>query len=678
MPRAPKEFLHLGPFQLVVADRVLVRDGRPVLLAPRAVEVLVALATHANEVVSKDDLMKAVWPDTFVEEVNLAVYISALRKLLASAGSPLQIETLAKRGYRLVGEVCAVDHRTTQQAEEDVASTGALAPGSKLSEGASSLPGVRATSESDNTDLKTGYFPHQRGLIGISITVVLLLATGFWLEYGANRDKTGVEAAGARIHSLAVLPLQNLSGDPEQDYFAAGITDQLITELAHVHGLRVVSRTSSSQFQGRNVSLPEIASELRVDGVIEGSVARAGNRVRITAQLIEAANDRHLWAGSYEDSLDEVIAVQDRVARDVAREVSAAVNPESSLPAAAARSTRTAVNQQAYDDYLRGLYLWNRRGDRTYEKAAEYFSRATREDPRFAPAFAGLADTYVLESLSSGQGPEFGTKARQAALQALALDGDSAEAHAALGAVSAVFEWDWATAGREFQRSIVLDPNYATAHQWYAVFYLVPMQRYEEAAMEAKVAQDLDPLSPIMAVDNAWIEYLRGNYAQAEQRLDRVLAMDPDFTPALFRLQNLYLMEGKNAESIQAATRILRLEGNESRARSKEEGFAQGGMRGAARADLDMAVHANWPHPLRWGVTYAQLYAGLGDSARACKMLRGSIDVREPALLYLTVDPVNRPVHALACYRDVAAQIGLPIGASAQGASPARETAGGR
>ena len=237
---------------------------------------------------------------------------------------------------------------------------------------------------------------------------------------------------------------------------------------------------------------------------------RAGNHVRITTQLIEAANDRHLWAGTYEDSIDEVIALQDRVARDVAREVRAAVKPEGTLISANPQGRPAGVNRQAYDDYLEGLYVWNRRDHRTFGKAIEYFSRAGAEDPRFAPAFASLADVYVLCGLNDDLGRKFGPLARQAALEAIARDGNSAEAHAALAATSAVFEWDWTAAATEFQRAIELDPNYATGHQWYADFYLVPELQLDQASKEIETALALDPLSPIRLVDEGWVRYLRG------------------------------------------------------------------------------------------------------------------------------------------------------------------------
>lgn len=646
MAANPKEILYFGAFQLIVPDRVLTQDGKPVSLPPRATELLAVLAARANEVVSKDDLMRAVWPDTFVEEGNLAVHIFALRKLLVGAGSPVEIETIPRRGYRLVGEVRAVPAVP-------------LAPSFTVEQPVLLDPPLQGKPASAN--LRLGIVLHRGTLGGMVLAMALLVLAGVGLERWANRAQGGVEAGGARIQSLAVLPLQNLSGDPAQDYFAAGITDELTTELAHIQGLHVVSRTSASQFQAAHGSLPEIARGLGVEGVMEGSVLRVGNHVRITAQLIEAKNDRHVWAGSYEGSVDQIIMLQDRVALDVAREVRAAVRPEGRLLPASAQATASGVKPQAYDDYLQGLYMWNRRDIRTFDKAIEYFTRSVAEDPQFAPAFASLADVYVLYALNDSPDANYGPRARQAALQALALDGNSAEAHTALGAVSAVFEWDWVTAGREFQRATELDPNYATAHQWYADFYLVPQLRLDEAARELDAAVALDPLSPIMFVDRGWVDYLRGNYTRARQNYDRALAMDPNFIPAHFRMKQWYRAQGRDAEYAQSIATIIQLAegGNEAHTRAIKEGFSRGGISGMAHAELDLARSLGKPH-WEWSASQAQNFAIVGDSARACTALRGALREREPAMLYLNVDPIYAPIRSCPCYGEVAQQIGLP------------------
>jgi TolB-like protein/DNA-binding winged helix-turn-helix (wHTH) protein len=661
MSKTAPNILQLGPFQLSVNNRVLLRDGQQVALAPRAVEVLVVLATKADEIVSKDDLMRAVWPDTFVEEVNLAVHVSALRKLLAAGGGSIQIETIPKRGYRLRGDVHAAvpDQPREFVPAEDAAPAAVAAPDAAASGPTEESPPVPVRERRDEAvsiHSSLSYRLHPRATVGIAGAAVLLILVGIWLDRWANsRDK--VNAGGARIQSLAVLPLDNLSGDPGQDYFAAGITDELTTELAHIHGLRVVSRTSASQFQNAHRSLPDIARALSVDGVIEGSVVRSGNRVRITTQLIEAATDRHLWAGTYEDSIDGVIALQDRVARDVAREIRAAVRPEGALVPETVGGKPAGVDRQAYDDYLQGLYVWNRRDVRSFDDAIGDFSRAAAEDPHFAPALASLADVYVLYFLN-GDDLKYPALARKAALEALAQDPHSAEAHAALAATKSVMEWNWPAAAAEFQRAIELDPNYATAHQWYADFYLVPELRFDEALHEMDTAVALDPLSPIMLVDDGWVWYLRGDYPRAKQQFDRALEMDPNFVPANFRLEGWYLAQGLDADFARYAAKNARLAGgNEILGRAVEEGFARKGLRGVARAELDDSGRRG---KVPRGAVAAQYYAMLGDTKDACISLLTVAPEHSTSLLYVNVDPRYAPLRHLPCSDEIARRTGLP------------------
>lgn len=665
--------LQLGPFQLLVDTRVLLRDGQQVALAPRAVEVLVALATRANEIVSKDDLMRAVWPDTFVEEVNVAVHVSALRKLLAGAGGAIQIDTIPKRGYRLRGDVrIARPDQPGEPAPDANPQTAVDSAASQLTAAAPAGGDARDPRRQPVTTHSAFPYRLRSGTIGgIGVAILLLVASGVWLDRWENRLRGGVEAGGARIQSLAVLPLDNLSGDPKQDYFAAGITDELTTELAHIRGLRVVSRTSASQFQNLHRSLPDIARALAVDGVIEGSVVRAGNRVRITTQLIEATTDRHLWAGTYEDSIDEVIALQDRVTRDVAREIRAAVRPEGALLPESAAGRPAGVDRQAYDDYLQGLYVWNRRDVRSFDEAIEHFSHATAEDPHFAPAFASLADVYVLYALN-GDDPKYPPLARKAAIEALTQDPNSAEAHAALAATKAVTEWNWPAAATEFQRAIELDPNYATAHQWYADFYLVPELRFDEAIHEMETAVALDPLSPIMLVDDGWVWYLRGDYPRARQEFERALEMDPNFVPSNFRLEGWYLAQGLDADFALYAAKNARLNGNEILGRGVEAGFAREGLRGVAHAELDDARRRG---EVPRGAVAAQYYAMLDDSVSACTALLSVLPEHSTSLLYVNVDPRYAALRHLPCSGETARQTGLPqLPPSASTAPPSGTT----
>jgi TolB-like protein len=287
----------------------------------------------------------------------------------------------------------------------------------------------------------------------------------------------GVSALGARfyfarpanrINSIAVLPLENLSHDPEQEYFADGMTDALITDLSKIGSLRIISRTSAMHYKGINKTVPEIAKELNVDGIVEGSVMRSGNRVRITAQLIQARTDQHLWAESYERDLRDVLVLQSDVAQAVANEIKIKLTPQEQIQL----RRRRPVDPEAYQLYLKGRYYWNRRTEEGFHRAIEYFSGAIEKDPNYALAYAGLADCYNLLGVFGYVPPRDAyPRGKAAATKALELDEELAEAHASLARNKIAFGWDWSGARREFERALELNPNYATAHYWYSYYY---------------------------------------------------------------------------------------------------------------------------------------------------------------------------------------------------------------
>ncbi len=301
------------------------------------------------------------------------------------------------------------------------------------------------------------------------------------------------------IRSLAVLPFQNLTGDREQDYFVDGVTEALTTNLAQIRALKVISRTSAMQYKRPNTTLPRIADELDVDAVVEGAVMRSGDRVRVTAQLIHAASDRHLWARSYDRDLRDVLALQGEVARAIAEALQVELRPDERR-----RLSRTAaIHPEAYEAYLKGRFYWSMRGRDNLLKAAGYFQQAIAEDPTFAPAYSGLSDTHRLFDTNGLASPrECMPKAEAAARKALALDDTLAEAHASLAGVLYRYHWDWEDAEREFQRALDLDPNYAEGHRAYAI-YLLTMRRDAEALHEVRRAQELSPLSPVIGVEVA-------------------------------------------------------------------------------------------------------------------------------------------------------------------------------
>jgi TolB-like protein/DNA-binding winged helix-turn-helix (wHTH) protein len=403
--------------------------GKTTRLEPKMVEVLVCLAEHAGETVSKEQLIRKVWGDTFVTDDVLTRCISELRRVMEDdAKEPRVIQTIPKRGYRLIMPVHPLV--VTQPAEE-------AAP-------------VR----------RVGPFGISRGRIarwGLPLALLAFLGLAMGLNLAGVRDWLLGRPLASEITSIAVLPLQNLSGDSEQEYLADGMTETLIAQLAKISALRVISRTSVMRYKRTNKALPEIARELGADALIEGSVTRSGSRIRITAQLIYAPSDKHLWGESYERDLSDVLVLQSEVARTIAHEINIKLTPQDQTRLATARP----VNSEAYELYLKGRYYWNKMSGVAVTRAAEYFSKAIALDGSYAPVYVGLADCYVSQADLGHLPPsEAYGRAKTATLRALEIDNGLAEAHASLAVIRADYDWDWEGAETEFQRALELDPKY--------------------------------------------------------------------------------------------------------------------------------------------------------------------------------------------------------------------------
>jgi TolB-like protein len=431
------------------------------------------------------------------------------------------------------------------------------------------------------------------------------------------------------IRSVAVLPLQNFSNDGSQEYFVDGMTDELITDLAQIPELKVVSRTSIMQYKGAHTPLPQIGHELGVDAVVEGSVLRSGDRVRITAQLIRTATDRHVWAQAYDGDLKDVLALQARVAEAITNEVKLNLTAEESGRLRRGRS----VDPEAYDLYLRGRYAWSQRNVEGYEKAVGYLSQAIAKDPNFALAYATLADCQTL--LGFNGSPTGMTEAKATAEKALQLDDTLAEAHTSLAVTKILLDWDWAGAEREFHQALHLDPNSAQAHHWYGNLLLGPEGRHEEAIAELQSAHELDPLSAIISTDTGFAYYLAGRYDAARETYQKVLAAHPNFPPALFYLGKYYDQTGQRDLAVKVGIQNSRLAGLPEVARHLQQLYDQGGYQAVADAQAKRGSAS--------GAGVCELAANnalLGRNAAAldalerCNRTNGRV-----ALLYLKVDP---------------------------------------
>jgi eukaryotic-like serine/threonine-protein kinase len=480
--------------------------------------------------------------------------------------------------------------------------------------------------------------------------VILLLTL---LVFGGDRLRDKLRPGARHIQSLAVLPLQNLSGDPAQDYFADGMTEELTADLSKIGAVRVISRTSAMRYKGANKSLPEIASELSVDGIIEGSVQRAGDRVKITAQLIHAPTDTHVWAESYEGNMGDVLQLQDNVARSIADEVKAQLTP----PELTRLKSSQAVNPEAYEAYLKGRFYWSKRTPEGEHKGLEYFKQAVALDPGYAPAYSGIADSYiVLGAHGRLDVDEAFPRARAAATKALELDEGSAEAHVSLGTVKTFYDWDWAGSEREFQRALELQPNYSTAHHWYA-HYLAAVGRVDEAVAEMKRARELDPFGITVNIWLATTLYYSRQYDQAVKQYRRTLELYPDWSDLHNSIGDCYALKGQLSEAVAEWEKGLQLSGEDQLADSLRKAYAAGGYTGYLRKRLDqLKVTAQTKRAAPLDFAYA--YAKLGDKEHTLEWLEKAYDERAP-WLYLKAEPIFDGLHEEPQFKDLVRRMGL-------------------
>jgi TolB-like protein/DNA-binding winged helix-turn-helix (wHTH) protein/Tfp pilus assembly protein PilF len=651
MDKGVKHHLYeFGPFVLDPGERLVRHGAARMELPPRAFDTLLVLVENSGRLLEKDALMRTVWRDTVVEENNLSQVVYLLRKALRDGEDGARyIETVPKRGYRFVAEV-----REFEPAEGNGRGGNGFSPlpaSSSASNNGGRVAAAEATGSEPDGDFRLASTAGAKGFEGTArnsaagrgwilglvgglaiVTVVALLQWTGW------RQRLFGGADFGPIRSVAVLPMQNLSNDPNQEYFVDGMTDELITDLAQVRELKVVSKTSIMQYKGTRTPLPEIGRELGVDAVVEGSVLRSGDRVRITAQLIRAATDRHIWAETYDGDLKDVLSLQARVAEAITNQVKLNLTAEESSRLRRAPS----VNPEAFDLYLRGRYAWNQRNPEGFQKAIEYFNQAIEEDSKFALAYSGLADCHTLLTLYGG-GLSNIIEAQAAAEKALQLDSTVAEAHTSLAAVKVLRNWDWQGAEREFHRALELNPNFAQAHHWYGNLLLGPEGRHEEAIAELQRAQELDPLSLIIKADTGFAYFLAGRLDLALQAYQKVVAANPNFLPVHFYLAKYYLQTGQHDLWLKESAEDDRLAGAFGQAQSLEQSYAQGGFRAAmeATAKSSRTVSVANGKALRMdSCGSAEANATLGRNGLALSALEDCYRWSEPDLLYLKVDPV--------------------------------------
>jgi TolB-like protein/DNA-binding winged helix-turn-helix (wHTH) protein/lipoprotein NlpI len=599
-------------FELDPGRYELRRKGRNVPLEKIPMDLLILLLEKKGDLVSREEIIERIWgKDVFVDsEAGINTAIRKIRQSLHDdPENPRFIQTVVGRGYRFLPLIKVVKE-----------------PPVDLNETSTN------TVDSQSIVPREVPSPHSWMIWAVVSVLVVFVLVLLGANVRGSRDWLLGRSRPAAIRSLAVLPLENLSRDPGEEYFTDGMTDELITDLAQIGELRVISRTSVMRFKGTRKPLPEIARELNVDAVVEGTVERYGDHVRVRAQLIRAADDRHLWAETFEREPEDILALQSEVASAIARQVQVKLLPG---PRGGVRPVKSAV----YEEYLKGRFAWNKRSEAGLQEGIEHFQQAIAIDPNYAAAYSGLADSYTTMGYLSYIAPkEAFPQARAAAVKALELDSTLAEPHASLAYVRFYHDWDWPGAEAEFRQAVALNPNYAAAHDWYS-YFLTAVGRPEEALVEIRRAQEIDPLSLVISTDIGFQLYYQKRYDEAISQLRKTLQMNPKFPLAHLWLGRAYQQKQMYEEAIAEYRETdaalpdwvvtLAAIGN-------VEGVA--GKRRAARdilAKLKTLAQKKYVTP--YGV--ALVYDGLGEKDQALSWLDKALDDRSHWLVWIRLDP---------------------------------------
>ncbi len=638
-PPTPAGRVRFGAFEVNLRSGELRKQGVRVKLHDQPFQILALLLQHPGEIVTREELQHQLWPaNTFVDfDLGLNSAVKRLREALCdSADHPRFVETVPRHGYRFIAAI----ENGSPAGSPDVAATAPAA---------------------GRPPAGTAPLSFLRGRYALAAAAAMLLGA-LALGWSGLRAPRAGEEPHQPIRSLVVLPLENLSGDPSQEYFADGMTEALTTDLGKIASLRIISRTSATHYKHTSKTLPEIARELQVEAVVEGSVARSGDRVRITTQLVDVSTDRELWAETYERDVRDVVKLQDEVARNIANAISIKLSTDEERRLQNAR----VVDPEAEEAYLKGRYLQNYTQEGLTRSLA-YFEEAVREDPQYAPAWAALSDDYLLLGLFGFASRKVTLpQAKAAASKAVELDDTLADAHVALATANLPVDRSWEAAELEAQRAIALNPNNARAHQYYG-YFLSAMGRFDQAIAEMRRARDLDPLSPMVQGALGTTLYRAGRYDEALEQLRQVPDPDADSEQRHRCLAAIYERKGMQAEAMTELLASLRFSGRERLAASVERIYRSSGYAEAKqellRAHLEEALRRRARLGPGWSlaIVVANDYALLGRKQEALQWLDKAIRERDGKLLYVSVDDPFRPFRSDPGFQAELHKIGLPL-----------------
>lgn len=646
-----QRFYEFGSFHIDSTKRLLLRDDQVVPLKPKAFETLLLLVQNRERMMGKDELMKVLWPDTFVEEANLTQHISLLRKALGDSPSEHRyIVTAPGRGYRFVAEVRELGDNGGEPQRE--ASTIYL-PSKDPKE-----TGVQGSTRRDfqhkplkiNGERDTTWRP-SRTVLTVSLIILMVALSYIWIAGRVKETETRTA-----VRSIAVLPFKTLAVEADEEYLGLGISDALINRLGNIRQVVVRPTNAVRKYSTPGQDPLVAARELKVDAVLDGNIQRTGDRVRVTVQLVSLQSGVPLWTGTFDERFTDILDVQDRVSEQVAKALTLTLTGEEQKLLV----KRHTGNTEAYQLYLKGRYFWNKRTEDGYKRAIEYFEEAIEKDQGYAQAYAGLADSYaLLGSMGNAVLPrsEAMPRARVAAEKALLIDETLAEAHASLAFVRMHYEWDWPGAEREFKRAIELNPSYATAHHWYA-YYLMARGRTDESLAEIKRAQEIDPLSLIINTDVGEMYFFARQYDRAIEQCQKTRELDPNFDLAVRLLGWAYLQKGMHQEAITELQRAVHLsEGRRDSTALLGYAYAVVGRRDEAKkilSELKEMEKVSYVAPFEISL----VYTGLNEKDQAFTWLEKAYDDRSGSLILLNADPASDGLRSDPRFADLVRRVG--------------------